>query len=223
MELTVIRYASGSESTLGMLLIDGQFECYTLEDEYRTEKKYGETRIPAGQYKLGLRNEGNFHQRYEEKFRGMHNGMLQVLDVPGFEYILIHVGNKDEDTAGCLLVGDSANNNLIDDGFISHSTAAYQRLYPKVANTLASGTDVSIEYRDGISNAPITTSPGVTPAGQPGFVRTARLNLRLGPGSSELRMGVLTQGTPVEIDTNEGDWCEVTLRGWVDSSFIEKL
>ena len=46
-------------------------------------------------------------------------GMLHVLDVPNFKYILIHCGNTDEDTAGCLLLGDTQENNLVKkDGFI---------------------------------------------------------------------------------------------------------
>ena len=51
----------------------------------------------------------------------MHKGMLWVRDVPGFEYILIHTGNTDEHTAGCLIVGDSQQNNTIkSDGFVGH-------------------------------------------------------------------------------------------------------
>ena len=45
--------------------------------------------------------------------------MLHITNVPNFEYILIHCGNTDEHTSGCLLVGDSQENNgLITDGFI---------------------------------------------------------------------------------------------------------
>ena len=35
-----------------------KFLAYTLEDEYREEKVYGETRIPNGTYELGLRKVG---------------------------------------------------------------------------------------------------------------------------------------------------------------------
>ena len=76
-------------------------------------------------------------------------GMLEVCDVPNFKYILIHCGNTDEDTAGCLLVGDTQeNNNIKKNGFIGRSTAAYTRIYPDIADALRKGEDVTIEYRD---------------------------------------------------------------------------
>jgi hypothetical protein len=73
--------------------------------------------------------------------------MLHVLDVPGFDYILIHCGNTDEHTAGCLLVGDSQENNQITkDGFIGKSTQAYKRIYPDIANAIECG-EVTITYK----------------------------------------------------------------------------
>ena len=163
MELEVIRFSSGKDSTNGILLevdrlspaphAEG-FRCkrtflaYTLEDEYRSEKKYGETRIPNGTYKLGLRKEGGYHAKYSKRFSDFHIGMLHVLDVPGFEYILIHCGNTDEHTAGCLLVGDSQENNQITkDGFIGKSTQAYRRIYPRIAEALDCGEQVTITYK----------------------------------------------------------------------------
>ena len=163
MELEVIRFSSGTDSTNGILLeVDKYapaphaegFRCkktflaYTLEDEYRSEKKYGETRIPDGTYKLGLRKEGGYHAKYSKRFSDIHIGMLHVLNVPGFEYILIHCGNTDEHTAGCLLVGDSQENNQIKkDGFIGKSTQAYKRIYPKIAKAIENGEKVTIKYK----------------------------------------------------------------------------
>lgn len=146
MELTVIRYSDNKESTLGMLLVDCEFECYTLEDENRSQKVFGETRIPEGTYKIGLRTEGGHHNRYK-KYEG-HEGMLHVLDVPNFEYILIHIGNKDDDTAGCLLVGNTANNNKLGKGFIGDSTTAYLKLYKKVLSAIKNNENVTITYKD---------------------------------------------------------------------------
>ena len=75
--------------------------------------------------------------------------MLQVMDVPNFEFILIHTGNTDEHTAGCLLVADSQENNIIiKDGFIGKSVNAYKRIYPPIAKELELGNKVTIQYID---------------------------------------------------------------------------
>jgi hypothetical protein len=97
---------------------------------------------------LGLRKVGGYHTKYSKRFSDIHIGMLHVLDVPNFEYILIHCGNTDEHTAGCLLVGDSQENNQITkDGFIGKSTQAYKRIYPDIANAIDCGEDVTITYK----------------------------------------------------------------------------
>ncbi len=161
MKLEVIRFSSGTDSTNGLLLevieqgneIDGlwqqkKFLAYTLEDEQRDTKVLGETRIPNGVYKLGLRKVGGYHAKYSKRFPHIHIGMLHVLDVPGFEYILIHCGNTDEHTAGCLLVGDSQENNQITkDGFIGKSTQAYKRIYPRIAEAIDCEEKVTITYK----------------------------------------------------------------------------
>ena len=81
-----------------------------------------------------------------KKFPDIHRGMLHVLDVPGFEFILIHIGNTDADTAGCLLVGTGAVARP-GDMSIQSSTEAYRRLYPMVIGPAQAG-DLEIEYRD---------------------------------------------------------------------------
>ncbi len=150
MELEVIRFSSGTDSTNGILIdkTNNKFLAYTLEDEYRDEKKYGETRIPEGTYKLALRKTGGYHAKYSKRFSSIHIGMLHVINVPGFEYILIHCGNTDEHTAGGLLVGDSQENNQITkDGFIGKSTQAYKRIYPAIAEAIDCGEEVTITYK----------------------------------------------------------------------------
>lgn len=140
MKINLKRYSDNGESTLGLLFIDCKFVCYTIEDEARNKKVYGETRIPEGVYKLGIRDVGGFHNRYLNKFgKDFHKGMIQIMQVPDFEYILLHIGNDDDDTAGCILVGDSANNNTIADGFISSSTNAYKRIYPEIIKAVQEG------------------------------------------------------------------------------------
>ena len=140
MKLQVLRFNSQSDSTNGLLfdVTNGtKFLCYTLEDEKRDVKVMSETRIPAGKYKILLRKEGGFHARYTKKYGSMHKGMLHVQEVPNFKWILIHTGNTDEHTAGCLILGDSQENNtLVKNGFIGKSTQAYKRIYPPIAKAL---------------------------------------------------------------------------------------
>ena len=153
MKLKVLRFSSQEDSTSGLLFLEGknglEFLCYTLEDERRALKVRGETRVPSGKYKLELRTEGGFHEKYKRKYSGVHKGMLHVTNVPNFEYILIHTGNTDEHTAGCLLVGDTQENNvIIKDGFIGKSVNAYKRIYPNISRAIERNEEVTIEYID---------------------------------------------------------------------------
>jgi len=151
--IEVLRYSSGVDSTLGILSENGplgrEFLAYTLEDEFREKKVSAETRIPEGTYNVKLRTTGGFHSRYLAKFGSdFHKGMLHVQDVPGFEYILIHTGNTDENTMGCLLVADTSQQNITKDGFIGASVDAYKRIYSSLAEWLVDGNKLTITYID---------------------------------------------------------------------------
>jgi len=152
MKLEVLRFSGGEDTTLGLLFdVTGKankFLCFTLEDEHRDIKVSGETRIPAGTYNVTLRTWGGKHKRYLARYPNMHKGMLWVRDVPGFQYILIHVGNDEDDTEGCLLVGDSCTENLRKPGFVGASRAAYERIYPPIAKALERNVEVTIRYID---------------------------------------------------------------------------
>jgi hypothetical protein len=146
MKLEVLRFNSSDDFTNGILFDVSnntrKFLSYTLEDEKRTKKVAGETRIPAGEYNLSLRKEGGFHSRYSAKF-SFHMGMIHVDDVPNFKYILWHIGNDDDDTSGCLLLGKTSQ-----DGFIGSSTDAYKEVYKYVAPVIESGKKVLVNYID---------------------------------------------------------------------------
>lgn len=161
MNLKVIRFSSQKDSTNGLLFdsTDGlKFLCYTLEDEEREIKVKHETRVPAGLYSMSLRDEGGMTERYAKKYGSMHKGMLCIHNKPewklendgkAFQYILLHCGNTDEHTSGCLLVGDSQENNITtENGFIGRSTTAYKRVYPIIVEAIENGEDVYIEYID---------------------------------------------------------------------------
>jgi len=150
MNLTLNRYSSNVESTLGLLYINNKFECYTLEDEKREIKKRGETRIPAGLYDIRFREVmSGMTEKYREKY-SFFSWHLHLINVPGFEYIYIHAGNTDKDTDGCILVGDIANNNSIERGSIAQSRQAFQRIYNKISIALKNETvNIIISDRDG--------------------------------------------------------------------------
>ena len=147
MKLQVVRTQFGTDATNGLLFVNGLFECYTLEDQYQAVKVMHETCIPEGTYDIKFRTVGGFHEKYKKRYGNDHYGMLHLQDVPNFTYILIHAGNTDEHTSGCLIVGETQQDlDISDDGFIGHSGKAYLKLYNKVAKQLLQGKDVAIEY-----------------------------------------------------------------------------
>ncbi len=148
MNLQLKRYSDNGESTLGLLCIEKKFQCYTVEDTFRQEKIPGKTRIPAGRYQVVLRKEGRMHTRYTKTFPTLHKGMLWLKDVPGFEWILIHIGNHAGNTDGCILVGDTANNNTKKKGVVSTSKDAYATVYPKIVKAIELKKKVWIDVID---------------------------------------------------------------------------
>lgn len=107
------------ERTLGKLYINKEFFCSTIEDKYRDlskEKKvYGETCIPFGTYKVII----NMSPKYKRL-------MPRLLDVPHFDGILIHYGNTEQDSAGCLIVGKRSGQKVI------NSRDTFNRLFARL-------------------------------------------------------------------------------------------
>jgi len=139
MELELLRISSQKDETLGVLfdITQGrQFLCFVLEDEFRTKKVYKQTRIPSGLYKITLRTVGGFHARYQKHFPDMHRGMLWLRNVPNFEYILIHIGNKEDDTAGCLLVGEVPMRGSDGKWLVGRSSKAYIYVYQYIVDAI---------------------------------------------------------------------------------------
>ncbi len=148
MLINIKRMFTSKESTQGALYIDGEPFCYTLEDEFREIKVSGETRIPAGEYEIKFREQLTGLTR---KYRSKHDFFdyhLEIQNVPNFTYIYMHKGNTDNHTEGCILLGDSLNNNQVADGFLGHSTNAFTRFYKRVSSAIKSGESVRILIED---------------------------------------------------------------------------
>ena len=118
MKLLLRRIFKGPRYTIGKLFINGVYECDTLEDqdrgltsqmsleEIKAKKVYGVTAIPTGTYSINMTTVSpKFKDRAWAK---PYKGILPRLEnVKGYEGVLIHVGNKAEDTLGCILVGEN--------------------------------------------------------------------------------------------------------------------
>ena len=151
LELQLSRFSSDSDSTLGVIhdmTSSPKFMCYTLEDEHRNKKVWGETRIPANRYELRLRQYGGFNKRYKTRYSSFHKGMIEVFNVPNFKHVLLHVGNHDDHSAGCILLGDTQRQNITKSGFIGNSSDAYERVYKKIIKEMLSGVDVYLTIKD---------------------------------------------------------------------------
>jgi len=141
--------------SIGKLYVNGQYVCDTLEDTDRgldddmpekeiiRKKVYGKTAIPTGMYHVSMDTvSSKFRSRVWAKPYG---GCLpRIQSVKGFNGVLIHVGNKPDDTLGCVLVG----RNTIK-GQLTESAKTFFRLMDDYLAPAASrGEDIiiSIEY-----------------------------------------------------------------------------
>lgn len=130
MELTLRRKFKGATYTIGDLSVDGKFFCNTIEDTVRRlpaacpdtargrsctckEKVYAQTAIPAGTYRVTV----EYSPKFKRKMPRLHN-------VPHFLGILIHAGNTERNSAGCIIVG----RNTVK-GKVLESQATFQKLY----------------------------------------------------------------------------------------------
>jgi len=129
MNLEVMRKWPSSKTTIGEMFVDGEWECFTLEDVVRNGTKIqGETAIPAGSYQVII----NYSLRFKRD-------MPLLLNVPGFEGIRIHSGNTDEDTEGCILVGQERGIDRI-----MKSKAAFNALFAKMVAAQEEGITITI-------------------------------------------------------------------------------
>ena len=138
--IVVERIAHNESGTISVVQVGEGGPClFGLEDPPRPKKVKGDTRIPAGLYRLIWRTVG----RWAAKFSGKgYPGSLEIAGVPNYTDVLVHVGNTKRDTMGCLLVGMSANfANMT----IGNSRTACKVLYDEVDRR---GGDWQILYKD---------------------------------------------------------------------------
>ena len=142
MILQLVRNNTWKQYTEGKLYLDGAYFCDTLEDtdrgldqsmsefEIKRRKIYGQTCIPSGEYKVIL----NMSPRFKKI-------LPRILDVKGFEGILMHAGNTVQDSSGCILLGTKSS-----DGVLMNSRKAVDVLIKKLETE--KDITITIDYAD---------------------------------------------------------------------------
>ena len=147
MKLLLKRTAKKQNYTIGDLYINGKWFSNTLEDtdrglsntmpkeEIKKLKVYEKTAIPSGSYRIDMSTVSPKFKNYS--WAKPYNGKIpRLLNVPGFEGVLIHPGNQEQDTLGCILVG----RNTIK-GMVTSSQATFKSL---METLLKSNEEVTI-------------------------------------------------------------------------------
>ena len=140
MKLVLKRKYFKSSYTIGHLFIDGKYFCDTLEDKNRDLNKNGkfdngeykvlnETCIPFGEYEIKM--------TYAPEFK---RELPWLQNVPNFSGILIHSGNINKHTSGCILVGENTLKGQL------YKTKQYEKdLVDIIKKAILRGEKVSIE------------------------------------------------------------------------------
>lgn len=145
MKLLLERKYLKEDYCIGRLYINGTFFCNTLEDKVRDINKNGtfdcgefkisgHTAIPYGEYKVIV--------NYSPKFK---RELPRLLNVPHFEGILIHRGNTNKDSSGCILVGENKKK-----GMVLNSTKYEVELVNILKKALTKGENITIEITDSL-------------------------------------------------------------------------
>jgi hypothetical protein len=130
--ISVVRKPSKNGATIGDVYVDGVRDCFSLEDEIRDVKIQGKTAIPEGKYRVVLTKSQRFGKVLPE-----------ILEVPNYTGVRIHSGNKSEDTEGCILVGEEAQDHTI-----TRSREALLELMAAISQALDAGESVFIEIEN---------------------------------------------------------------------------
>lgn len=135
-QIELRRIAKKAKYTIGRLSVDGKYVCDTIEDkdrgltqgdtieDIRRVKVKSETAIPTGTYRVVL---NVVSPKFVQKayYKNYCGGRLpRLLNVPGFDGILIHRGVDQNSSAGCIIVG---YNTVV--GKVTNSQAAFEKLY----------------------------------------------------------------------------------------------
>lgn len=156
MNILLDRKYKKSTYTIGNLYIDGNFFCNTCEDKDRGLTKdmpldkikeikiSSKTAIPTGTYEITLNITSPKYSNYSKYkwAKAIDAKVPRLLNVPGFEGILMHPGNSDKDSSGCILVGE---NTVV--GKVLNSVNTFNKLYAKLKQAADQGEKIIITIK----------------------------------------------------------------------------
>ena len=152
MKLKLIRKWKKEGYTIGQLYVDDIFFSNTIEDKDRGlnqdmpkekilfMKKPGITAIPTGTYEIVLNVQSSKYKKSKTMMQFCQAYMPRLLNVPGYNGVLIHPGNSASDTEGCIIPG---KNDKV--GWVSNSTNYFKDLYNKMKIANKKGENITIE------------------------------------------------------------------------------
>lgn len=160
MELLIDRRYKKWSYTISNLTVDGFWVCNIIEDrdrglhkgmslaQIRSLKVKSQTAIPSGRYRVTMKVVSpKFSQK--KYYRDFCKGRLpRVLDVPGFEGILIHAGNLTTDlatagmSAGCLLTGI---NTVV--GALTQTKECFEKVYKLLLKADQKGEEIYLTVK----------------------------------------------------------------------------
>ncbi|EDJ9529658.1 hypothetical protein HL778_000133 [Campylobacter jejuni] len=118
MKVTINRRYTGKTCVIGKFkVLDDDdkilFECFSLEEDKEGLESGKDLRIPEGNYNLKRHSPSRFENTLKSITKKDDDTMINVYndDVPSSRAILIHWGNTDKDTQGCILLGLTKDNN----------------------------------------------------------------------------------------------------------------
>ncbi|EAH4546526.1 hypothetical protein IBH16_000714 [Campylobacter jejuni] len=123
MKVTINRRYTGKTCVIGKFkVLDDKekilFECFSLEEDKEGVERNKDLRIPEGIYNLERHTGSSFNISGRKTVAGVKvlkddDFVINVYnkEVPLDRRILIHWGNTDKDTKGCILLGFTKDNN----------------------------------------------------------------------------------------------------------------
>lgn len=151
MKILLDRFFKGPKYTVGHLYIDGKYFCDTIEDvdrgllnsmplsEIKAKKIPSKTAIPRGTYKITLDVISPKYSKRDYYIKVCKGKVPRILNVKGFEGILLHTGNSEESSAGCIILGENKVK-----GKVINSRVTFEKFYKEL---LKDKDNITIEIK----------------------------------------------------------------------------